>query len=120
MSDYALLLHTAPGRFAETSPDEMQKIIQRYTEWRKKVGAAGRLIGGHKLADGHGRVLQGKGGETIKDGPFAEAREVIVGLFLVKGASYEDVVALSRDCPHLDYGTLEIRQIDFTVTPDTP
>lgn len=120
MSDYVLLLHAVPGLFAETSPEDMQKIIQRYTEWRKKVGAAGRLRGGHKLADGHGRVLQGKGAETVKDGPFAEAREVLVGLFVVTAQNYEDAVALSRDCPHLDYGTLEIRQIDITVTPDTP
>lgn len=120
MADYILLLHAAPGLFADTSPDEMQRVIQRYTEWRKKVAREGRLVNGHKLVDGHGRVLQGKGAETVRDGPFAEAREVVGGLFVVTGTSYEDVVALSRDCPHLDYGTIEIREIDRTVTPDTP
>jgi hypothetical protein len=120
MAQYALLLHAAPDLFADASPDEIQAVIQRYSAWRVKLQRAGRLSNGIKLTDGQGRVLRGKGAETVLDGPYPEAREVIGGFFVVEGTSYQDVVDLSRDCPHLDYGTIEIREIERTVTPATP
>ena len=51
---------------------------------------------------------------TVTDGPYAESREVIGGLFIVEAASYEEVVELSKDCPHLDFGTVEIREVQPT------
>jgi hypothetical protein len=50
----------------------------------------------------------------VTDGPYAEAREVIGGLFIVEAGDYDEVVALSQDCPHLEFGTIEIRQIQPT------
>ena len=43
-----------------------------------------------------------------------EAREVIGGLFVLEATNYDEVVALCRDCPHLDFGTIEIRQVEPT------
>jgi hypothetical protein len=120
MPQYVLLLQEAPDLTKDWSPEEMQAVIQKYVAWRQKLQRTGRLVGGHKLTDGVGRALRGKGAEqTVTDRPFAESREVIGGLFVVEGASYEDVVELSRDCPHLEFGTIEIREIERTVTPDT-
>ena len=71
--------------------------------------------GCHKLTDGAGRVLRGAvGTPKVTDGPYAEAREVIGGPFIVEAANYEEVVDLSRDCPHLDFGTIEIREVQPT------
>jgi hypothetical protein len=83
--------------------------------WRQKIQANGRKVDGHKLTDGDGRVMRsGPGGPRVTDGPYAEAREVIGGLFIVQAASYEEVVELSKDCPHLDFGTIEIREVQPT------
>jgi hypothetical protein len=114
------LLHHASDLFDDWSPEQMQATIQKYAVWRGKLQRAGRLVIGHKLTDGVGRIMRGKGSDTsVIDRPFAESREVVGGLLVVEGESYEDVVELSRDCPHLEYGTLEIREIERTVTPDT-
>jgi hypothetical protein len=115
MPQYILLLHDA-GRFPENmSAEEMQAIIRRYVDWRRRVEAGGRKVSGHKLRDGAGRVMRGAGSNTnVTDGPYAEAREVIGGLFIVEAGNYEEAVALSRDCPHLDFGTIEIREIEPT------
>ena len=51
------------------------------------------------------------GTPNVTDGPYAEAREVIGGLFIVEATNYEEVVELSKDCPHLDFGTIEIREV---------
>ena len=45
----------------------------------------------------------------VTDGPYAEAREVIGGLFVIDAANYEEVVELSRDCPHLEFGEIARR-----------
>jgi hypothetical protein len=116
MSKFVLLLHESPNAYPPgISPDQIQAIVQRYIAWRKKVSENGRAVSGHKLTDGQGRVMKGASGSTkVTDGPYAEAREVIGGLFVVEGRNYEEVVELCKDCPHLDFGTIEIREVDPT------
>jgi hypothetical protein len=115
MPRYLLLLHD-PGTMPEgIGPQEIQAIIQRYVDWRKKVETAGHAVMGHKLRDGEGRVMKSANGRvSVTDGPYAEAREVVGGLFVVDADSYDQVQALCADCPHLDFGTIEIREIQPT------
>ncbi len=121
MPQFILLLHEASDLFDDWSPEQMQATIEKYAAWRGKLQREGRLVNGHKLTDGVGRLMRGKGADTtVIDRPFAESREVVGGLFVVEGSSYEDVVDLSRDCPHLEYGAIEIREIQRTVTSSTP
>ncbi len=51
---------------------------------------------------------------NVTDGPFAESREVIEGIFMVEAASFDAVVELSKDCPQLDFGTIEFREVKPT------
>ena len=115
MPKFVLLLRDA-GRFdPNMSPDEMQAIVQRYVAWRARVQKNGSSIMGHKLHDKQGRVLNGAGGAMkITDGPYAEAREVMGGLFVIEAKSYDEVVELAKDCPHLDFGSIEIREVQPT------
>jgi hypothetical protein len=115
MPNYVLLLHESGSFPADMSPAGMQAIIQRYVAWRQRIQSGGRTVDGHKLVDGQGRVMRGKvGSSTVIDGPYAEAREVIGGLFILEAKSYDEVVGLCRDCPHLDFGSIEIREVEPT------
>jgi hypothetical protein len=114
MKTFIMLLHDA-GFPDDISPEQIQAIIERYVAWRQKIQQNGRKVSGHKLTDGQGRVMRGTAGQTkITDGPYAEAREVIGGLFILEANSYDEVVELSRDCPHLEFGSIEIREVDPT------
>jgi hypothetical protein len=114
MPKFIMLLHDSGTFPPDLSPDQIQAIIQRYVAWKTKV-QAGRKVEGHKLTDRQGRVVRGTvGAPKVTDGPYAEAREVIGGLFIVEAASYEEVVELSQDCPHLEFGTIEIREVQPT------
>jgi hypothetical protein len=109
MPQFAFMLRDS-GAFPEhISPEEIQQIIERYTAWKDKVRGSGQ-----KLYDGEGRILIRKdGGIAVTDGPYVEAREVIGGYFLIEAPDYEAAARLAEDCPHLDFGSIEIRRIEL-------
>lgn len=113
MAQYILLLHEDPSNLGDISPERAQDIIQEYKDWRGKIASQGRLRGGEKLQETTGRILTRGADGTILDGPFSETKEVIGGFFVIEAESYDQAVELSRDCPHLVYGTrIEVREIE--------
>ncbi len=115
MAQFMLLLHETPGTFAQYSPEEIQAIIEKYGAWSAKLAAAGKLKGGSKLRDEGGKhVSKPKGKETLSvvDGPYVETKEVIGGFFMIEADDYAEATELVADCPHLHWGTVEIRETD--------
>lgn len=113
MKKFLVLPREQGDAFGELSPEDMQGIIQRYSAWTQRLAQAGRLEMGEKLADGEGRVLRGSApSTTVTDGPFSESKEVIGGLWLLNAHDYDECLHLVSDCPHLEYGSLEIRAVD--------
>lgn len=111
MESYLLLLH-GRDNYERLSPEQMQAIIDRYRAWGQKLRDAGRMLGSNKLEDKSGRVLRADSGQLhITDGPYAESKDVLGGYFMVSAETYEDAVELCRDCPHLDFGVIEVRQV---------
>ncbi len=113
MGQYMLILHDNPQDMSDASPQELQSVVGEYMAWREKVASQDKLVGGNKLADEGGRLLTNDGGKMrVVDGPFAEAKEIVGGYFLVSAANYDEAVELCRDCPHLKYGSkIEVREI---------
>ena len=115
MPKYALMLRENGTAFAGLSPADFQVIIKRYGAWRDELQRAGRFAGGHKLRDGDGRVMRRNSSKiVVTHGPFTEGKEVIGGLFVVEAASYDEAVSIANDCPHLDYGSIEVREVEVT------
>lgn len=95
------------------SAEEMQAIIGRYQAWAERVAGQGKLLAGDKLRDGDGRVLAGRGGSVrMTDGPHSASKEVIGGFWILQAGSYKEAVELAEDSPHLEFGSLEIREIE--------
>jgi hypothetical protein len=117
MAEYMLLLHDAEAFGSRFSPDEMQLIIQRYSAWSKRTAQSGHLLGGNKLTEGAGRVLKKRDDQlAVTDGPYTESKEIIGGFFHIKADDYQHAVRIASDCPHLEYGTIEIREIERTAS----
>ncbi len=63
-------------------------------------------------SDDHGVRLQKRDGRClIKDGPFAEAKEMIGGFFLLDCASKDEAVAIAAECPAAQWATIEVREL---------
>jgi hypothetical protein len=114
MPNYMLLLHDNPAAFANISPEEMQKVVEKYIAWGSRLRNAGVIKAGDKLTDEPGKVMRRKDGQVrVTDGPYSESKEVLGGYYMIEAASYDKAVEYARDCPGLDYGgTIEVRQVD--------
>lgn len=113
MQTYYLILRDSPEVLAKISPTDMQAVIQRYVKWREDNSK--HVTGGQKLADGEGRVLRRKGTSLdVSDGPFMEAKEILGGFFVVEAESYDAAQRIASTCPHLEFGSIEIRQMEPT------
>jgi hypothetical protein len=120
MAQFMLVLYEKPGDFASMSPDQIQKVIEKYSTWGENLGAAGKMVAGHKLTEDGGRRLSRSGGKvSAVDGPYAEAKEVVGGVYLLRAKDYDEAVELASSCPHLEFGRIEVRQIDFMGQPET-
>jgi hypothetical protein len=118
MPKYTLMLRESGNVFANLSPAEMQAIVERYSAWAAGLQTAGKLAGSHKLRDREGRVMRRGGGKVmVTDGPFTEGKEVIGGLFVIEAASYDDALSTATGCPHLDFGSIEVREVEVMRRP---
>lgn len=111
MSRFLVLLRDDPSGFASLSPAQMQAVIEKYIAWSEPLRQRGQLVMGEKLVDGSGRVLRGATAVS-SDGPFAESREIVGGAYVLTAADYNEAVRLLSDSPHLQFGSIEIRQIE--------
>lgn len=113
MPRFLLLARDDNTAWTGLSPAEAEAIIMKYIKWSQRLRENGHLSASDKLRDGEGKVLGRKGGKlVVTDGPFAEVKEIVGGYWLVQAKDYAEVESLAADCPHLDFGTLEIRMIE--------
>lgn len=112
-SDSYLLLvrDTTPEVYEAMSSDERRKALDRWNAWVDGMAARGKLRDGRPLKE-TARVVSGSRGERVTDGPFAEAKELVGGYFLLAETTLEEATAIARQCPLLPFGmTVEIRPI---------
>ena len=109
-SEYLLLFRgTAWDR--SLSPADLQTILSSFFAWFERLSAEGTLKAGQPLLD-EARIVSGKNGRTVTDGPFTEAKEAIGGYFLIKADSFAEATALAQQCPMLEVGVaVEVRPI---------
>jgi hypothetical protein len=115
MAQFMLLLHENPSAFAGLGAEERKVAIGKYVSWGEKLRSDGKFVSSHKLKDEGGRhVVAGERGFLVTDGPFAEAKEVLGGYFIIEAPSYDGAVEIAKSCPHLEYrGRIEVRQVDL-------
>jgi hypothetical protein len=108
-----LIVARDQARYDGLSPEQVQRLVERYIAWTQRQRDSGALLGSNKLRDGEGRVVKGsKDGMAVKDGPFSETKEIVAGYWLVEAKDYDEVVANLHDHPHLQFGSLEVRAVE--------
>ncbi len=109
--------------------EDMLEAMGKYNEALVKAGVLLEAAGLHPSAKG-ARVTFAAGKPTVVDGPFAEAKELIAGFWMLQVGSLDEAVAWAKRCPfdtgiHDDGGDgeIELRRVfepeDFAYSPDT-
>jgi hypothetical protein len=94
------------------SSPEMQKAIEAMGKFNEELIAAGVLLDMNGLSpESEGVRIDYDGEErTITDGPFAEAKEVFYGFWVLETATQEEAVEWARRAP-LQVGSVTVRRI---------
>jgi hypothetical protein len=123
MAQYMLLLHQLPVTNAQLPPETMTDVVRRYYEWAAAMREKGKLVGGEKLVAGRVRHIRMRDGQPLSsDGPYAEAKDVVGGYFVIEAKDDAEADAIARDCPHLWNATnwVELQLIDQMTAAEAP
>ena len=94
-----------------TVPDaKAVAAMMKYNESLQKAGVLLALDGLHPPSMG-ARVTFSGGKPTVTDGPFAEAKEVLGGYWMIQVKSKEEAIEWARRCPASDNEVIEVRQV---------
>ena len=98
----------------EITPEIIQGIIQKYSDWADSLQKSGHLVGLNKLRDDPGKNIVGTGADrVVTDGPYAETKELIGGYWIISAADYDEAVKLASGCPSLEFGSrVEVREVE--------
>ena len=109
-NDY-MLLFRGNDWDKELSPEQLQKVVADWAAWFERLTNEGKAIGGHPLRN-EGKLVSGKNGKVVADGPFAESKEAIGGYFYLRVADENEAIAIAQQCPGLAYGAVvEVRPV---------
>ncbi len=104
----------APGTLP---PADLVAKMTKYNDSLTKAGIVLAMDGLHPPSMG-ARVSFGGGKPKVSDGPFAEAKEVLGGYWMIQVKSRDEAIEWAKRAPLLDGDVIEIRQVqemaDFT------
>ncbi len=105
--EFLLLIADAAGEppRADVGVEDMGKFARELADLRVLRSAAGPL---RPVAEAVRIRIEG-GAPIVTDGPFAEAREVVGGYFVVEAPDRAAAIELAKRCPYTRAGRVEVR-----------
>ena len=112
MPQYAAIIYTRDADW--TSPEEAELMAE--------YGAFGAANGEKHIRGGAAlfptatattvRVKGGRGGEVVtSDGPYAEAKEVLTGFYILECADLDEAIGIAAQIPAAREGAVEVRPV---------
>lgn len=126
---YMLLLYAEERTGLAIPPDLMAKAMQSMGAYQAALEKAGafvmttplartadartlRIHGGTMVTrpDDAEKTFVTEGGELrVHDGPYADTREQLGGVYIIESASMDDALAWAAKCPAAQWGPIEVR-----------
>jgi hypothetical protein len=113
---YLILIYSNPASreiWEGFSDDQRAEGFRYYAALEEELAASGELIVSEALADPSltTRVSVRDGQTLTSDGPFAEAKELLAGFFLLECESLDRAVEVAARIPEAELGLVEVRPI---------
>ena len=113
MSEFVYLFRAseAEQREAMGTPERAQRSMQVWMAWIRDLEAKGHLKDRGQPLERGGKVVRGRK-KVVTDGPYAEAKDLVLGFLVVEARDLAQAMELSTGCPMLDGGgSVEIRPV---------
>jgi len=109
---YLLLIHEPVGQRRTRTEAEGHAVYDRMVRFAGALKQRGVLRAVESLTsqDAAAKVSVNNGRAHVLDGPFAEAKEMVGGFFLLDCATREEAVEIARQCPAAEWATVEVRE----------
>ena len=110
---YALLIVEPVGQRQTRTEAEGRALYDRMVRFSEDLKSRGLLTMTQSLTtDTRGARVRVQGNQsTIVDGPFAEAKEMVGGFFILTCETRAQAIALAEECPAARWATVEVREL---------
>ena len=113
---YLILIYSNPASreiWEGFSDEQRAEGFRYYGAITEELAASGELIVTEALADPSlTRRVTVRDGQTVtSDGPFAEAKELLAGFYLLECDSMERAVEVAARLPEAELGLIEVRPV---------
>lgn len=113
MSEFVYLFRSseAQQREAMGTPERAKQSLQVWLAWIRELESKGHLKDPGQPLSLHGKVVRGPN-QVISDGPYAEAKELVLGFIIVEARDLDHAAQIAGGCPIAAAGgSVEVRAI---------
>ena len=110
---FMILMGDGGGAWEELTAAEQASVIERHGAFQRALEAEGKYVGSYRVAGPESARtvrLDARGRVHLTDGPFAESKEALGGLYIIEAATLAEAVECARRCRFIP-GSNEVRQI---------
>ena len=117
---YCLLMHYQEGGEIGLTEEDMAPAMAAFQSYADDLSAAGVLIGTEVLDSvvSTTTVTGRNGTAEIQDGPFADTKEKLGGIFVIEVDNLDEAIKWAQRNPANGWGSIEIRPVARTYAAD--
>jgi hypothetical protein len=119
MAEFVFLFRATPDeqREAMGTPESAQRSLQVWLAWIGELEAKGHLKDHGQPLEGTGKVVRA-GGKMVTDGPYVEAKEIVLGFNVIEARDLAQAAELAAGCPIVQGGgAVEVRPVMTLAVP---
>ena len=110
MKEFVMLYVSETLPELKLNEDGSMVISKEWQNWMGELVAKNQLVSPGKRLGNSGLTV--KPGNVITNGPYAEIKEMIGGLSIIRAGSIEEASEIAKGCPILSFGgSVEVRDI---------
>ncbi len=106
---YMMLIHYPEERREDIQP----RMWEEYAAFSKEMIESGHFVFGDALARSHtATTVRVRNGKTqLKDGPYAETKELVGGFYVMECRDLDEALSLAARIPDARNGAIEVRPL---------
>jgi hypothetical protein len=108
---YLCAVYFEPNALEGLSANEQADLNRVSVRYNEELSKRGNFIAASALQPAKtARTVRSRGGKvSVRDGPFAETKEVLGGFIFIEAANMEEALRIAGNIPMAEFGSIEVR-----------